>query len=145
MFELSVFQRALLNSTHINMLSLLSDCCCRWLGCKWTMAASLICYMPYILAQVYSRFYTLIPAGFLDGLGAGPLWCAKCIYLNVVAEIYSKITGVSVETVLARFFGIFFMIYELSEVWGNLISSTGTKISPRVTKLNCTLVAQLIN
>ncbi|XP_021916990.1 UNC93-like protein isoform X2 [Zootermopsis nevadensis] len=95
----------------------------RWLGCKWTMAASLICYVPYILAQVYSRFYTLIPAGFLDGLGAGPLWCAKCIYLNVVAEMYSKITGVSVDTVLVRFFGIFFMIYELSEVWGNLISS----------------------
>jgi hypothetical protein len=89
--------------------------------------------MPYILGQVYSRFYTLIPAGFLDGLGAGPLWCAKCIYLNVVAEVYSKITGVSVETVLARFFGIFFMIYELSEVWGNLISSAGTRISRRVT------------
>ncbi|KAJ9585939.1 hypothetical protein L9F63_020416 [Diploptera punctata] len=95
----------------------------RWLGCKWTMPVSFVCYMPYILAQVYARFYTLIPAGLLDGMGAGPLWCAKCIYLNVVAEIYSKITGVSVETVLARFFGIFFMIYELSEVWGNLISS----------------------
>ncbi|PSN46516.1 hypothetical protein C0J52_09032 [Blattella germanica] len=97
----------------------------RWLGCKWTMPVSFVCYMPYILTQVYARFYTLIPAGLLDGMGAGPLWCAKCIYLNVVAEIYSKISGVSVETILARFFGIFFMIYELSEVWGNLISSLG--------------------
>ncbi|XP_069678913.1 UNC93-like protein [Periplaneta americana] len=96
----------------------------RWLGCKWTMSVSFICYMPYILVQVYARFYTLIPAALLDGMGAGPLWCAKCIYLNVVAEIFSKIKGVSVETILARFFGIFFMIYELSEVWGNLISST---------------------
>jgi hypothetical protein len=96
------------------------------------MAVSLICYMPYILAQGYSRFYTLIPAGFFDGLGAGPLWCAKCVYLNVVAEIYSKITGLPVKRVLARFFGIFFMIYELSEVWGNLISSAGNNVSPKV-------------
>jgi len=129
------------------MLSFISSvCCCRWLGCKWTMAASFTCYMPYILAQVYARFYTLIPAGFLDGLGAGPLWCAKCVYLSVVAEIYSKITGMSVETVLARFFGIFFMIYELSEVWGNLISSSGTTISPIImpmdTQRSCVMIAQ---
>jgi hypothetical protein len=96
------------------------------------MAVSLICYIPYIVAQGYACFYTLIPSGFLDGLGAGPLWCAKCVYLNVAAEIYSKISGVPVKRVLARFFGIFFMFYELSDVWGNLISSAGNNISPNV-------------
>jgi hypothetical protein len=99
--------------------------CCRLLGCKWAVAVSFIAYMPYIGAQFYPTFYTMIPAGLLVGLGGGPLWCGKCTYLSVVSDIYSELTNVPADTVVVRFFGIFFMIFQLAQVWGNLISSTG--------------------
>jgi len=95
------------------------------MGCKWVMAVSFIAYMPFIGAQFYPKFYTMIPAGLLVGLGGGPLWCGKCTYLSVVSEIYSELTQVPAETLVVRFFGIFFMLFQCAQVWGNLISSTG--------------------
>ncbi|XP_018566414.1 UNC93-like protein isoform X2 [Anoplophora glabripennis] len=95
----------------------------RWLGAKWTMAVAFIIYMPFILAQFYPRFFTMIPAGLLIGLGGAPLWCAKCTYLTVISKTYSKINNVASDIIVTRFFGIFFMFYQFSQVWGNLISS----------------------
>nr|CAD7406354.1 unnamed protein product [Timema poppensis] len=95
----------------------------RWLGCKWTVALSFIAYMPYIAAQFYSTFYTMIPAALFVGLGGGPLWCGKCTYLSVVADVYSKLTNIPTDTLTIRFFGVFFMIFQCSQIWGNLISS----------------------
>lgn len=97
----------------------------RYLGCKWTSSLSLIAYMPFIISQFYPRFYTMIPAGLAVGLGGGPLWCAKCTYLTVVADAYSQIVGVASDVIVTRFFGVFFMFYQFSQVWGNLISSAG--------------------
>ncbi|KAK9743709.1 Ion channel regulatory protein UNC-93 [Popillia japonica] len=96
----------------------------KWLGCKWAIAVSFMTYMPFMIAQFYPRFYTMIPAGLMVGFGGGPLWCAKCTYLTVAAEAFSKISGLTVEVILPKFYGIFFMFYQFSQVWGNLISST---------------------
>ncbi|CAF4932688.1 unnamed protein product [Pieris macdunnoughi] len=95
----------------------------QWLGCKWTMALSFIAYMPFIIAQFYPHLHTLVPAGMMVGFGGGPLWCAKCTYLSVVAEPYAKLSGVSAEVLVVRFFGLFFMFYQMAQIWGNLISS----------------------
>ncbi|XP_047504202.1 UNC93-like protein [Pieris napi] len=96
----------------------------QWLGCKWTMALSFIAYMPFIIAQFYPHLHTLVPAGMMVGFGGGPLWCAKCTYLSVVAEPYAKLSGVSAEVLVVRFFGLFFMFYQMAQIWGNLISSS---------------------
>ncbi|KAL0838655.1 hypothetical protein ABMA28_016729 [Loxostege sticticalis] len=95
----------------------------KWLGCKWAVALSFIAYMPFIAAQFYPKLYTLVPAGMMVGFGGGPLWCAKCTYLSVVAEPYSKLSGVSAEVLVVRFFGLFFMFYQMAQIWGNLVSS----------------------
>lgn len=99
----------------------------RYLGCKWTVALSFIAYMPFIAAQFYPRFYTLIPAGLAVGLGGGPLWCAKCTYLSVIAEAFSILTDgkIKTEVLVVRFFGLFFVFYQMAQVWGNLVSSAG--------------------
>ncbi|KAJ0176488.1 hypothetical protein K1T71_007667 [Dendrolimus kikuchii] len=96
----------------------------KWLGCKWAVAVTFIAYMPFIVAQFYPRLYTLVPAGMMVGFGGGPLWCAKCTYLSVVAEPYSKLSGVPAEVLVVRFFGLFFMFYQMAQIWGNLISSS---------------------
>lgn len=99
----------------------------RTFGCKWTIALSFITYMPFILSQLYPKMYTMIPSGLAVGLGGGPMWCAKCTYLTVVAEalaIFNGKNGKS-DALVVRFFGLFFIFYQLAQVWGNLISSSG--------------------
>lgn len=83
--------------------------------------------MPFILAQFYPQIYTLIPAGLAVGLGGGPLWCAKCTYLTVVAEALCTLKGNNTKSdaTVVRFFGLFFIFYQMAQVWGNLISSSG--------------------
>ncbi|XP_053610147.1 UNC93-like protein [Plodia interpunctella] len=113
----------------------------KWLGCKWAVAVSFIAYMPFIAAQFYPRLYTLIPAGMMVGFGGGPLWCAKCTYLSVVAEPYAKLSGVPVDVLVVRFFGLFFMFYQMAQIWGNLISSAvlSSSLGEVVSTLNETL------
>ncbi|XP_066997583.2 UNC93-like protein [Anabrus simplex] len=93
------------------------------IGCKGALIASFISYMPYIAAQFYPTYYTVTPTAVLVGLGGGPFWCAQCIYLCVVADVYARLTAASTEIIVVRFFGIFYMIYEFGQIFGNLISS----------------------
>lgn len=92
---------------------------------KWTLCFSLLCYAPYIGAQFYPRFYTLVPAGILVGLGAAPMWASKATYLTQVAGVYAKLTDQAVDGIIVRFFGFFFLAWQTAELWGNLISSLG--------------------
>lgn len=39
--------------------------------------------------------------------------------------MHSKISGIPAEALLVRFLGLFFMIFQMNQVWGNLISSLG--------------------
>ncbi|XP_062129768.1 UNC93-like protein [Drosophila sulfurigaster albostrigata] len=102
-----------------------------WFGCRLTMALALFAYMPYIAAQFYPRFETLIPAALMVGFGGGPLWCSKCTYLSTVSEALTQVRGSSsrkdVNTV--KFFGLFFIFYQMAQVWGNLISSSVLTLS----------------
>ncbi len=118
------------------------------LGCKWTIVCCQLCYSAYIGAQFYPTFGTLIPGAIILGLGAAPMWSAKCTYLTqvtlffldstlgvcglslCVAQVgnrYSQLSGEKTpEPCVSRFFGVFFMIFQTSSIWGNLISSLGT-------------------
>lgn len=80
-----------------------------------------------MLAQFYPHIYTMIPGGLAVGLGGGPLWCAKCTYLTVIAEAFSTLIGSEKkeDATVVRFFGLFFLFYQMAQVWGNLISSSG--------------------
>ncbi|XP_058974800.1 UNC93-like protein [Musca domestica] len=123
----------------------------RWFGVKLTMALSFFAYMPYIAAQFYPRFVTLIPAGLMVGFGGGPLWCAKCTYLSTVAEALTYVSGhkSQKDDNTVKFFGLFFIFYQMAQVWGNLISSSvlslGGPVGDNTTSANDTshLVGEL--
>jgi len=91
---------------------------------KWAMVVSMFCYTAYIGAQFYPHFGTLIPGAIILGMGAAPMWSAKCTYLSQVGGIYGEITQEPVEPIIVRFFGIFFLFFQSSSIWGNLISSS---------------------
>ncbi|XP_066987255.1 UNC93-like protein [Macrobrachium rosenbergii] len=91
---------------------------------KWTLAMSMLGYSTYIAAQFYPRVWTLVPTSIVLGLGAAPMWSAKCTYLTQVGTKYAELVGENAEVVIVRFFGIFFLFFQSTQVWGNLISSS---------------------
>ncbi|CAH1802288.1 unnamed protein product [Owenia fusiformis] len=115
------------------------------IGCKWTIMCSLLTYAAYIAANFYATWGTIIPGAIILGLGAAPLWSAKCTYLTETAEEYSGITKETTEAVINRFFGVFFFIFQSGQIWGNLISSlvltklpeNGTDVIPEYILQNC--------
>lgn len=92
---------------------------------KWTIPVSMLAYATYIAAQYHPTFYTLIPTGFIVGVGAAPLWSAKCTYLTHIGTIKAKKEKKEPGPQITKLFGIFFLFFQLSQVFGNLISSTG--------------------
>ncbi|XP_023370417.1 protein unc-93 homolog A isoform X3 [Otolemur garnettii] len=95
----------------------------RILGCKWTIVVSMCGYVAFSLGNFYASWYTLIPTSILLGLGAAPLWSTQCTYLTVMGNESAKKEGKPRKDVVNRYFGIFFLIFQSSGVWGNLISS----------------------
>ncbi|CAC5397836.1 Protein unc-93 homolog A,UNC93-like protein [Mytilus coruscus] len=93
------------------------------IGYKWTIAASMICYILYMAANFHAVWGLIVPASIIIGLGAAPLWSAKSTYLTRTAVWYAKLTGSTENDVINRFFGFFFMAFHTSKIWGNLISS----------------------
>ncbi|XP_046853528.1 protein unc-93 homolog A-like isoform X2 [Xenia sp. Carnegie-2017] len=108
------------------------------IGCKWTLVASMSCYVAYIAANYYPRWYTLGFTSVLLGFGAAPLWSSKCAYLTTTAISHAKHNSIPQDVVITRFFGIFFMIFQSAQVWGNLISSEVLKQSEQSLKSNFT-------
>ena len=51
---------------------------------KWAMALSIFGYSSYIAAQFYPTLGTMVPTAILLGLGATPMWAAKCNYISQV-------------------------------------------------------------
>jgi len=90
---------------------------------KWGLVACMFCYSVYIAAQFYPSFGTLVPASIIVGIGAAPMWSAKCTYLTQVGNRYADLTRTQVEPIIVRFFGIFFLFFQSSSIWGPLISS----------------------
>ncbi|XP_030052350.1 protein unc-93 homolog A [Microcaecilia unicolor] len=95
----------------------------RQLGCKWTIALSMCCYVAYTLGNFYASWATLIPTSIILGLGGAPLWSAKCTYLTISGNQYAEKVGKLGKDIINQYFGIFFFIFQSSGVWGNLMSS----------------------
>ncbi|XP_072188511.1 protein unc-93 homolog A [Excalfactoria chinensis] len=93
------------------------------LGCKWTIAGSMCCYVAFSLGNFYASWYTLIPTSVILGLGGAPLWSAKCTYLTIAGNSYAEKAGKIGKDIINQYFGVFFLIFQSSGIWGNLISS----------------------
>ena len=85
------------------------------LGCKWSLAFSMLSYILYMAANFYAVWATIIPTAIILGLGGAPLWSAKCTYLTEVGMWYCRLTGNLPDDIINRFFGIFFMIFQTSK------------------------------
>nr|CAD7414025.1 unnamed protein product [Timema cristinae] len=94
-----------------------------WLGCKWTVVACYLAFVPYFFSQIYPELSSMVLTALLLGLASGPLACAQGTYLSVLSEVYSELTGLNSGVVTMQFFTVFYMLYNSSQIWGNLVSS----------------------
>ncbi|XP_076438558.1 UNC93-like protein [Babylonia areolata] len=94
------------------------------LGCKWTIPVCMLGYALYMAANLHAVIWLMTLAGAVLGIGAAPMWSAKCTYLTQMGVWYSRMTKQSQDAVINKFFGFFFMAFQTSQIWGNLISST---------------------
>ncbi|XP_070201072.1 protein unc-93 homolog A-like isoform X2 [Littorina saxatilis] len=92
-------------------------------GVKWTIPICMAGYAGYMAANFHAVIWLMTIAGLLLGIGAAPMWSAKCAYLTQLGVKYSKLTKQSEDAVINKFFGFFFMMFQTSQIWGNLISS----------------------
>ncbi|XP_077148914.1 protein unc-93 homolog A-like isoform X2 [Ranitomeya variabilis] len=100
------------------------------IGCKWTIVASMFCFISYSLCNFYPSWPTLIISSILVGLGGGPLWASKSTYITITGTKYAETCGKLSKDVVNQYFGIFFLICQTCRVWGNLISSLVFHLTP---------------
>ncbi|KAM4025289.1 protein unc-93 homolog A-like [Anomaloglossus baeobatrachus] len=93
------------------------------IGAKWTLVISMCCYLSYSVGNFKPNWYSLIITSAILGIGGGPLWASKCTYLTTSGIRYAEQTGKEKMDVVNQYFGVFFLIYQTSGIWGNLISS----------------------
>ncbi|XP_053565143.1 protein unc-93 homolog A-like isoform X1 [Bombina bombina] len=93
------------------------------IGYKWTIVASMCCFITYSLGNFYPSWYTLIPTSLILGFGGAPLWAAKCTYVTESGNRYAEKAGKVAKDIVNQYFGLFFLLFQSSGVWGNLISS----------------------
>ncbi|XP_046568718.1 protein unc-93 homolog A-like [Haliotis rubra] len=93
------------------------------LGVKRVIMYSFIGHLIYTASNFYPSFATLIPSSVIIGIVTGPLWSCQGIYMTVCAVSYSQRTGTQMYASLSRFNGIFWAIFDLSNIIGNLVSS----------------------
>ncbi|CAH1785835.1 unnamed protein product [Owenia fusiformis] len=130
-------------------------------GPKWCLSFGWLTQCIFTSANFYPKMYTLVPAGAILGIGTGLIWTSQGVYLTTIALEFASISRETGPSVMSRFNGIFFMIFQSTQIWGNLISSLilhtsgENDISPEnfteivhlnqtdVTQLNQTYITQL--
>ena len=95
----------------------------RLLSTKYALLFGFLCHLVYIASNFYPELYTLIPSSILLGIGSGPVWAGLSTHLAKTAITLAPHVMESIEIVISRFTGIFFFIFQLTQIVGNLISS----------------------
>lgn len=119
---LGVFSLASLSAAFL-FGSLVSPFVVRRYRPKLCLSWSCFGHLIYVIANYYPNFYVIIPASVIHGLSSALLWNALCTYITEIGLDECFVKGKMSSSVLSRYFGIFFLMLQLSMVLGNLISS----------------------
>merc|ERR1712150_211201 len=95
-------------------------------------------YVAYYAANYISSPFTLLPAAVIMGAAGAPLLTAQAAYVTTCGYAYAERNRdtftanpndvnrnleFNPETMVSKYFGIFFFFFEVTQVSGNLISS----------------------
>lgn len=99
------------------------------IGPKWTILICIIGYVIYSAANYFPTYYTLIPASIIMGAAGAPLLTAQAAYVTTCGYALAERNRenrkgeFNPETLVAKFFGIFFFFFEVTQISGNAIST----------------------
>lgn len=96
----------------------------RLLGSRKTLLAGYTIFTCYTLANVYPRWYTLIPTAAVLGLMYGPVWASVNVHMTTVAIRYAPVLKKNAEDLVALSAGILFLIIGMMGLVGMLVTST---------------------
>ena len=94
-----------------------------YIGCKGALILSCIGLTMYTVANYYPKPYILITGGGITGLASGLMWTVQGCYITSIGYDYHKLTNETFGAILSKLYGIFFMAFQSTQIWGNLISS----------------------
>jgi MFS family permease len=98
------------------------------IGAKACVMIQFFFLLSYVLSYLYPRWYTLYISAGLVGIGAGPMWVSQGLYMSALSIRYGKLIVKHgnlhnlQEDYSGLFQGYFFAIFQLTQVFGNLIS-----------------------
>ena len=95
-----------------------------FIGAKGALVFASTCLGLFIAANFYPKTYFLLPAAILYGLSSGCMLTAQGTYVTTIAIEYAGLINERAESVISRFFGIFCMAFQSTQIWGNLLSYT---------------------
>ena len=95
----------------------------RLLTTKYALLFGYICHLIYIITNYFPEFYTLVPSSVLLGLGSGPVWAGLSTHLATTAITLAPHVMEPIDLLIAKFTGIFFFIFQLTQIVGNTVSS----------------------
>ncbi|XP_071091679.1 protein unc-93 homolog A-like isoform X1 [Haliotis cracherodii] len=87
------------------------------------LLVSMLPYLLYIAANFYPVIWLMTPVSLLWGVSFALMWNAMSTYITFLAKGYSEKKKQDYEIVLSRFFGIFYLVWQLYMIFGNLIAS----------------------
>ena len=95
----------------------------RLLRSKYSLFFGFLCHVLYILTNFYPDFFTLVPSSIILGIGSGPLWAGISTHLASIAVIVAPNTKETFDILISKYTGLFFFIFQLTQILGNLVSS----------------------
>jgi MFS family permease len=86
----------------------------KYAGFKWPLVLNEIFVIIFVLANFYPKFWTMLPASVLFGFSNSVLWTFQGSMISHLANEYAEYSKRKAENFLIRFFGFFYIIYQLS-------------------------------
>jgi len=102
-----------------------------WFGSKQCLLLGYSMMLVYMVTMLWPQQYTVYPASALFGLSAAPLWVAQGEYTTWLAVRFSRDQPSEQQAIIGLFNGVFFCIFETTQVVGNGISSLVFHVSPK--------------
>ena len=93
-----------------------------FLGPRLGMFVGSIFYILLVLANMYPRYWTLVPASAGVGVGAAVLWTSQGIYMSRCAAREAAATGEPVDAVTGRLNGLFWTAFQFNGAVGLLLA-----------------------
>ncbi|WJX79169.1 hypothetical protein P8452_62315 [Trifolium repens] len=104
------------------LFSLFASLVVRLLGTKNSLMIGTSGYWFYVAANLMPNWYTLVPASLYLGFCASIIWVGQGTYLITTARSHATDSNFHEGTIIGNFNGVFFGVYALNQLIGNLIA-----------------------